>query len=84
MTVPAPQRGLAAAVASFRTGNCGAGTLLETLREQLAGLPLLRLQYAEVVDGASLDDVDPVMPGSVVALAAFCGSTRLIDNATLE
>ena len=81
---PALQRGLAAAVARFRTGEHGAGTLLETLREQLAGLPLLRLQYAEVVDGVSLDEVDPVPPGAVIALAAFCGSTRLIDNVTLE
>ena len=81
---PALQRGLAAAVARFRTGERGAGTLLETLREELAGLPLLRLQYAEVVDGGSLDEVDPVPSGSVLALAAFCGSTRLIDNATLE
>ena len=81
---PALQRGLAAAVARFRTGEHRAGTILETLREQLAGLPLLRLQYAEVVDGVSLDEVDPVPPGAVLALAAFCGSTRLIDNVTLE
>ena len=81
---PALQRGLATAVARFRSGERGAGALLNALREELAGLPLLRLQYAEVVDGGSLDDVDPVPPGSVLALAAFCGSTRLIDNATLE
>ena len=80
---PALQRGLAAAVARFRTGEHGAGTLLETLREQLAGL-LLRLQYAEVVDRVSLDEADPVPPGAVLALAAFCGNTRLIDNVTLE
>jgi pantoate--beta-alanine ligase len=81
---PALHRGLAATVARFRTGERGAGALLETLREQFAGLPLLRLQYAEVVDRASLDDVDPVLPGSVLAIAAFCGGTRLIDNATME
>jgi pantoate--beta-alanine ligase len=81
---PALQRGLAAAVARFRTGERGAEALLDALRQELAGRPLLRLQYAEVVDGGSLDQVDPVPPGSVIALAAFCGSTRLIDNATLE
>ena len=81
---PGLQRGLAAAVTRFRAGEREAGALLDAVREELAGLSLLRLQYAEVVDPGSLDEVDPVPPGSVLALAAFCGSTRLIDNTILE
>ena len=81
---PGLQRGLAAAVARFRTGEREAVALLGALREELVGLPSLRLQYAEVVDGGSLDEVDPVLPGCVLALAAYCGGTRLIDNAILD
>ena len=31
-----------------------------------------------------IEPMDPVPPGAVLALAGFCGSTRLIDNATME
>ena len=81
---PALQRGLAAASALFRTGERRSSALVDELRGEVAKSPLLRLQYAETVDAASLDAVDPVPRGAVLALAAFCGSTRLIDNVSLE
>jgi pantoate--beta-alanine ligase len=81
---PALQRGLERARARFRSGERSAAALLDEVRAELAGSPLLRLQYVEVVDPSSLAPVDPVGKGAVVALAAFAGATRLIDNVTLE
>jgi pantoate--beta-alanine ligase len=81
---PALARGLMDAAARFRQGERGAAALLATVRDAVAGSPLLRLQYAELVDPVSLDPVDPAREGAVLALAAFCGRTRLIDNVTLE
>lgn len=79
--------GLHAAVAAaqelFRAGERSAGRLLDAVRSEIEQRPLLRLQYAELVDPESLEGADPVFEGSVLALAACCGDTRLIDNCTL-
>ena len=42
--------------------------------------PTLSLQYGDLVDPETLDPVDTAVDGAVVAVAAFCGDTRLIDN----
>jgi len=76
--------GLADALARFQGGERSASTLVDAVRAALDSSPIMRLQYAEVVDACSLDRVDPVPPGGELAAAAFCGGTRLIDNVTLE
>jgi pantoate--beta-alanine ligase len=43
----------------------------------------VRLDYFEIVDADSLDPVDKVDKGALVAVAAFVGGTRLIDNVVL-
>lgn len=42
--------------------------------------PRLRLEYAQVVDAETLLPVDRVRRGDLVAVAAWVGGTRLIDN----
>ena len=81
---PLLQRGLGEARDRFRSGERSAGALLDAVRAVVGRSPLLRLQYAEVVDARTLDPVDPAPSGAVLALAAFCGRTRLIDNVVLE
>jgi pantoate--beta-alanine ligase len=70
--------------ASFRAGERSLPRLQELLAREMEAYPLLELQYGEVVDPESLDPVDPVGAGAVVAVAALCGGTRLIDNLILE
>jgi len=43
----------------------------------------VRLDYFEIVDPGTLDPVQGVSCGALVAVAAFVGSTRLIDNLVL-
>jgi pantoate--beta-alanine ligase len=43
----------------------------------------VRVDYAAVVDWATLLPVDVAAPGTLFAVAAWVGSTRLIDNAIL-
>jgi pantothenate synthetase len=43
----------------------------------------VRLDYLEIVDPDTLDPVDSISSGALVAVAAFVGSTRLIDNILL-
>jgi pantoate--beta-alanine ligase len=45
--------------------------------------PLARIDYLELVDADTLQPVEIVRPNSLIALAAFFGQTRLIDNIRL-
>ena len=44
---------------------------------------LVRLDYFEIVDPATLDAVGKITGDTLVAVAAFVGATRLIDNLPL-
>lgn len=45
--------------------------------------PDVRVDYVEIVDNDTLDPVEGVSRGALVAVAAYVGSTRLIDNLLL-
>jgi len=67
----------------FDGGEDRADILLQEVRKVVAEHRLLELQYAELVDPDTLDPTMLARDGSVIALAAFCGTTRLIDNMEL-
>ena len=64
-------------------GESGAVELIAAAKGVLAEEPAVRLDYFEIVDPDSLDQVRDVSKGALVAVAAFVGSTRLIDNILL-
>ncbi len=72
--------GLTRVQAAFQSGVRDPAGLRKILAEELSRYPLLDLQYGEVVDPETLEQVGEAYPGCVVALAAHCGRTRLIDN----
>lgn len=76
-------RGLADANTAFAAGETGAAALVRTVRDRLDTGPLIRPQYIDLVDPDALDPVETASPGSVLALAAHVGATRLIDNLVL-
>ena len=64
-----------------------AGRLRALMAGIVAAEPLVRLDYAEVADGATLEPLDEVRAevpagshGARLLIAAWVGSTRLIDN----
>jgi pantoate--beta-alanine ligase len=65
-------------------GNRVASTLVESLRRELEGADGVRLDYAEIVDPETLEPVKDVDAGALVAVAAWVGETRLIDNLLLS
>jgi pantoate--beta-alanine ligase len=77
-------RALARFEARVAQGEVCAGCLRTQLRADLEGVEGLRVEYAEVVDPATLEEVDDVRGGALVAVAAWVGGTRLIDNVVLE
>jgi pantoate--beta-alanine ligase len=60
------------------------GELLAAGREEFAAEKSVRLDYFEIVDPDSLDPVEIAADGALVAVAAFVGPTRLIDNILLQ
>jgi len=52
-------------------------------RAEFVGESSVRLDYLEIVDPDTLDPVDSISRCALVAVAAFVGSTRLIDNILL-
>ena len=81
----ASPRARAEAAAAFAAGQRRAGALIEPVRAAL-GAAGLRPDYAEIADA---DELFPLAPDAqvgdraLIALAAFCGTTRLIDNLVL-
>ncbi len=62
------------------TGEKASAVLTATGREEVAREKAVRLDYFAVVDPESLDPVEAITGGALVAVAAYVGSTRLIDN----
>jgi pantoate--beta-alanine ligase len=52
-------------------------------RAVFAQEPGVRADYVELVDWGTLEPVEVAMPGTLFAVAAWVGATRLIDNAVL-
>ncbi|HKV92492.1 MAG TPA: pantoate--beta-alanine ligase [Candidatus Angelobacter sp.] len=61
-------------------GETSTARLLVAGTQVMAEEPAVKLDYFEIVDRATLDPVSDVSAGALVAVAAYVGSTRLIDN----
>ena len=75
---------LRAVVASVQGGERDAARVLAAARAVLARGTDVRLDYVEVVDVATLRPRRQLAGRVLVAVAAFVGTTRLIDNVVLE
>lgn len=77
-------RALSWAQDRVREGEREAAVLLAGMRRVLEAEPLCRLEYLEVVDAENLEPLAHLGGDVLIALAAYFGKTRLIDNAVLE
>ncbi|HEY3707484.1 MAG TPA: pantoate--beta-alanine ligase [Terracidiphilus sp.] len=64
-------------------GERGAEALLAAARSVFATQPAVRVDYIALLDWATLQPVDRAQPGTLFAVAAWVGETRLIDNTIL-
>jgi pantoate--beta-alanine ligase len=76
-------RALCAIKQSVDQGERDAATLLLAGRKEFSSEPTVRVDYFEIVDPDTLDPVEDVSAGALVAVAAYVGTTRLIDNIPL-
>ena len=80
---PVLQRALQAARTLVAQGERSAQTIAAVARNTISSAPLARLDYLEIVNAETLQPVADVGPQSLIAVAAFFGETRLIDNLRL-
>ncbi len=75
---------LSGGAAAVREGLRDAGRLRQAIVDRLAAEPLARIDYVSVADLETLDEVTRIEGKTLVSLAVFIGTTRLIDNAILD
>jgi pantoate--beta-alanine ligase len=66
-----------------KQGETSANRIIFAARATIGMAPLARIDYLEVVDGDTLEEIESVRPNSVMVVGAFFGKTRLIDNIRL-
>jgi pantoate--beta-alanine ligase len=71
------------AEALFASGERRGDRFIETARAAFAAVPEIRVDYIALVDWATLLPIETAVLGSLFAVAAWVGATRLIDNAIL-
>ena len=76
-------RALAAAQQAFSAGERSPASLCSVATGVLAAQPLVRVQYVQVVSTDTLETPQDARSGDAIAVAAFVGNTRLIDNQLL-
>jgi pantoate--beta-alanine ligase len=76
-------RSLARVEQEFKRGQRSAALLIGAGRKAFAEEPSVRIDYFSILDPDSLEPVEDVSSGTLVAVAAFFDSTRLIDNIVL-
>jgi len=77
-------RALQSACELLEAGETSADILRSALLETFASEENVRLDYAAVVDPATLLPVEDTTQGALIAVAAWVGPTRLIDNILTE
>ncbi len=76
-------RSLECVATIYAQGERAPDTLMATGRRALSGQPGVRLDYFEIVDPETLEPLHELGRPALVAVAAFVGTTRLIDNMLL-
>jgi pantoate--beta-alanine ligase len=64
-------------------GQRDPAAIRQVVVDTVAHAPAVTLDYVEVVDAATLEPVAQITSDTLVALAAFVGKARLIDNVTI-
>jgi pantoate--beta-alanine ligase len=74
------QRSLLVVQQLIEQGESSASNLIVAGRQEFADKPSVRLDYFEIVNPDTLDPIQAIEDHALIAVAAYVGSTRLIDN----
>jgi pantoate--beta-alanine ligase len=76
------KRALDEAVAEIQNGERDARRIAQQMETRISSEPLAGLDYASVVDTETLEDLTELGGPALLAVAAWIGKARLIDNTT--
>ena len=77
-------RSLKIAKKLLEDGERNANKIKEIMKEEIIKEPLAKIDYIEMVDSESLENVENIEKSILVPIAVYIGKTRLIDNFTLH
>ena len=66
------------------SGECSTEKLAFAGKQEFVGASAVELDYFEIVNPETLDPIENISTGALVAVAAYVGKTRLIDNLLLS
>ena len=58
--------------------------LIDLVKQNLNRIEEVKIQYVELVDPVTLESIEQIEHSGLLAIAAYVGSTRLIDNIVLQ
>ncbi len=68
----------------MKAGECDAVKIKDAIIKNIGTEPLARIDYVEIVDSETLKEVVSIEKPVLTAVAAYIGTTRLIDNFSYE
>lgn len=77
-------RALKLAAERTAAGETDLNQIKAAMHDLLAGTPTIRVDYATIVDAHTLEEISVPQSEMVALVAAYAGSTRLIDNCRLS
>lgn len=77
-------RSLKIAREALISGERNADFIKKAMIEEINKEPLAKIDYVEIVDSESLENVDTIENNILIPIAVYIGKTRLIDNFTFE
>ncbi len=77
-------RALSAAKEAYGNGERNAEALRQIMRQVLQAESLAQMQYVSCADYDKLEELETITGKTLLSLAVFLGTTRLIDNLLLE
>jgi len=64
----------------IKNGTNQSDLILESIKNNLQSVPDLKIDYVSIVNKNNLEPVDKIFENTLIAVAVYFGSTRLIDN----
>lgn len=77
-------RSVEKAVSMVKSGERNSSKIAKSIRDVISENPLVKIDYVSVVDSKDLTDLPDIKGETLIAIAAFVGKTRLIDNAIVK
>ncbi len=77
-------QGLKAGKQAFMAGERHSNVLIACVKDKITSYSPITLQYVECVHPQTLQPLDTIEEAGLLAIAAYVGSTRLIDNVILR